>query len=45
MSCHQNTGQDHAMQIANKFFENVAKFECLEMTQTKITFMKKLRGD
>jgi hypothetical protein len=34
MSCHQNSGQNHNIRIANELFENVAKFKYLVMTLT-----------
>jgi hypothetical protein len=45
MSCHQNAGQNHTSLIANKSFENIAKFKCLGIAVTKTVFMKKLRAD
>jgi hypothetical protein len=38
-SCHQNTGQTHNLQIANKFFENVAQFSYLGTTITEKNFI------
>jgi hypothetical protein len=32
LSRHQNAGQNHGIKIANRSFENVAKFRYLEMT-------------
>jgi hypothetical protein len=37
--------QDHNVNIANIFFENVAKFKYLGMTQMKIACIKHLRAD
>jgi hypothetical protein len=34
MSCHQNSGQNQNIRIANESFENVAKFKFLGMTVT-----------
>jgi hypothetical protein len=31
LSCHQNTGQNHNIKIANRSFENVAQFKYLEL--------------
>jgi hypothetical protein len=35
LSCHQNTGQNYHIKIANISFENVAQFRYLRMTVTK----------
>jgi hypothetical protein len=41
---YQNPGKDHSLLIANKSFENVAKFKFFGTTvQIKIELMKKLR--
>jgi hypothetical protein len=34
LSCHQNAGQNHDIKIANRSFENVAKFRYLGTTIT-----------
>jgi len=34
MCCQQTAGQSHNIKIANKSFESVAKFRCLEMAPT-----------
>jgi hypothetical protein len=36
LSRHQNAGQNHKIKIANRSFENVAKFKYLGMTVTKL---------
>jgi hypothetical protein len=45
MSWDQHTGQNHNIKICNKSFESVTKFKYLGTTQTKITFVRKLRTD
>jgi hypothetical protein len=40
LSCNQNSGQTHAIKIANRSFENVVQFK-----QIKISFRRKLNGD
>jgi len=40
ISRHQNTRQSHNPIIANKSYENVAKFKYMGTIITKITFMK-----
>jgi hypothetical protein len=45
MSHHQNSGQNQNIRIANELFENVAKFKYLGMTQIRMIFMMKSRGD
>jgi hypothetical protein len=46
MSHHQNTGQNHNFMMANKSFENVAKFGHLkQMWQIRIAFTKKFKAD
>jgi hypothetical protein len=46
MSHHQNAGQNHNINTANRSFENIAKFKYLGMTVTsKISFMTKFRAD
>jgi len=34
MSCHQNAGKNHNLLIANKSFENLARFQYFGMTVT-----------
>jgi hypothetical protein len=34
MSCHQTTGQNHYTKVANKTFENVAKYKYLGLKLT-----------
>jgi hypothetical protein len=44
VSRHQNAGKYHTLLVANKLFENVAKFKYFGRTfSIKITFTKKLR--
>jgi hypothetical protein len=46
MSYELNVGQEHKLKVADKSFDNVAKFKYLGMThyQTKIACVKKLRA-
>jgi hypothetical protein len=37
--CHQNVGQNQNVIVANKSFENVAKFKYLEATVTNLNFI------
>jgi hypothetical protein len=34
LSCHQNAGQNHNIEIGDRFFKNVAQFKYLGMTVT-----------
>jgi len=45
VSPHQNSGQSHNLLIANKSFENAAKFKCLGTAVTNQNCMTKLRAD
>jgi len=45
MSHHQNSGQNQHIRIANKLFENVAKFKYLGMTLRNQNDMMKSRAD
>jgi hypothetical protein len=46
ISRHQNAGQNHNINTANRFFENVAQFKYLKTTVTNQNLnQKKLRGD
>jgi hypothetical protein len=40
MSCQQNSWQNHTTKIDKKYFENVAKFKYLELTQTNETLLQ-----
>jgi hypothetical protein len=40
-SHHQNAGQNHNIKIANRSFENAAKFKYLEMTVTDQNLIQK----
>jgi hypothetical protein len=42
MYCYQNAGQNHNVRIANRLFENVAKFEFLLVTVTDREFSEQL---
>jgi hypothetical protein len=44
MSRHQTTRQNHYIQIANKSFENVAKFKYLETTVTNLIHKENKSG-
>jgi hypothetical protein len=39
MSHHQTTGQNHYIKVANKYFENVAKFKYLGTTVTNQNYI------
>jgi hypothetical protein len=45
ISCHQNSGQNQNIRIANESFESAVKFKHLGMTQIRMTFMMKSRVD
>jgi hypothetical protein len=46
MSCHQTTGQNHYIKVANKYFESVTKFEYLgRMITNQNCIQKKLRAN
>jgi hypothetical protein len=36
VSCHQNSGQNHNREVANRSYENVTKYKFLGMRVTKI---------
>jgi hypothetical protein len=40
LSRHHNTGQNYDMKIANRSFENVARFKCLGVTVTNENFVQ-----
>jgi hypothetical protein len=45
LSCHENAGQNHNIQIANRCSENVAQFKYLGMTVTNQNLIKmKIKG-
>jgi hypothetical protein len=45
VSCCQKTGQGHSIKIANRSFEDLAKFKYLVTTLTDQNCMKRLSAD
>jgi hypothetical protein len=42
LSRHQNTGLNHDIQIANRYFENLAHFKCLGMRVTNQNWVQEV---
>jgi hypothetical protein len=44
MSCLQNTGRNHDLMMANKYFQSVARYKYLGMTATNHSIHEEIKG-